>query len=82
MQDKLENEKKARKQAVSIALVYFAKVSAWIIIPAVFIIVARFVFAKLPSHTYIVLAFAVIGVCISFYGIYKESTDLINRHDI
>ena len=82
MQNKTENETKARKQAVSIALVYFAKVSAWIIIPALFIIVARFVFAKFASHTYIVLAFAVVGVCISFYGIYKESTELIDRHDI
>lgn len=75
-------EPSAKKKALSIALAFFAKVSAWIIIPAFAIVIGHFASKSGKSHAIVVLAAALIAILISFYGIYKESAALIARHDI
>lgn len=70
------------KTPYQIALVFFGKVSAWILIPAVVLVVAHIFTKNLSWHTYAIVIATAVTVGISFYGIYKESTALIEHHDI
>ena len=76
------DENAPKKTPYQIALVFFAKVSAWIAIPAVFVLVGHVLSKNSSAHTYVVLAAGILAIAISFYGIYKEAVALIEHHDI
>jgi predicted permease len=53
------------------AVVFYARTTAWILFPALLL----FFFSKRISQSqsdFFVIIVAVIAVCVSFYGIYKE----------
>ncbi len=75
-------EEGPKKKTLHIAMVFFAKASAWITVPAIAIVAAHLLSKNSKAHIYIVLAAALVAMIVSFYGIYRESIELINHHDI
>ena len=75
-------ESPAKNKAYAVALTFFARVSAWIITPAIAVVIVRLALSHHKAMPYAVLGSALIAALVSFCGIYRESVALINRHDL